>query len=128
MPENNETMLDRYTPAKFNDTRCFRGDLNASEHTVCPVKMDVQYLDAEGYNTFPSTVTLMKDEYWKFTNETLKELKEFIGNVTSFTLTYFIKVDYPETQTLSTSCFDWTIQQKFDYTNRGIIRLTLHLQ
>jgi len=103
-------MLDRYTPAAFNDSRCFRGNLDPNKHTTCPVKMEVQYLEPQGYNYYPSTVQLWHDEYWKFTNETLNELKYFIGNVTSFTLTYFIKVDYPEIETLSTSCFDWTIQ------------------
>jgi hypothetical protein len=69
-------MLDRYTPAPFDDSRCYKGDLY--NQTVCPVRMDVQYLDGEGYDKYPSTVLLMKDEYWLFTNETLKELKQFI--------------------------------------------------
>ena len=43
-------------------------------------------------------------------------------------MTYFVRVNYPDTDTLSTSCFDWTIQQIFDYTNRGIIKLTLNLE
>jgi len=71
--------------------------------------MDVYYLDASSKNDNNLTILLMQDNYWKFTNETLKELKEFIQSVTMFTLTYYVKVDYPDTDSLQTSCFDWTI-------------------
>lgn len=107
LPENDEKMLDVYTPAFSNDTRCFTEE--PPEDGICPVRLDAQYLDQEGYKNYNSTILLSKDEYWLFTNETLPELKSFIQNVTMFTMTYFVRVNYPDTDSLSASCFDWTI-------------------
>lgn len=128
LPENDEQMLDRYSPASVNDTRCFADDDDRKNETACPVRIDITYLDSVEQGDLPLTVTMKKDDYWIFTNETIPEVKKFMQKVVSFTITYFVKVDYPDTDTLSTSCFDWTIVQKYDYTNRGIIRLTLHLE
>ncbi len=100
LPENDEKMLDVYTPAPFNDTRCYNKTEDESDHTICPVRLDAQFLDQQGYELYNSTILLSKDKYWYFTNETLPELKSFIQNVTMFTLTYFVRVTYPDTDTL----------------------------
>lgn len=78
LPENDEKMLDVYTPASFNDPRCYNKTVDPSNHTICPVRLDAQFLDQEGYKLYNSTVLLTKDDYWIFTNETLPELKDFI--------------------------------------------------
>lgn len=122
-------MLDRYTPVNIDDPKCFLvNGYKPINQTMCPVRMDAQFMDGDGYNQYNSTLYLTYGDYWIFDNKNLTELKTFIQSVTSFTLTYNVKVDYPDTSTLTTSCFDWNIVQKFDYTNRGIIKLTLNLE
>ncbi len=94
----NETMLDRYTPINITDPKCFMVDgYIPVNQTLCPVRMDVQFLDGDGYKEYNSTLYLTYGEYWIFNNDTLTELKTFIQSVTSFTLTYNVKVDYPDT-------------------------------
>ena len=49
----NETMLDRYTPINIDDPKCFmvNGSRPANQ-TMCPVRMDVQFLDGDGYKKY----------------------------------------------------------------------------
>jgi|LauGreDrversion4_2_1035121.scaffolds.fasta_scaffold113617_1 hypothetical protein len=39
-----------------------------------------------------------------------------------------MRVDYSDYVDFEDSCFDWKVQQIFDYTNRNLIKMTLNLQ
>ena len=41
LPENNEAMLDRYSPLAWADPRCFKHGYEKVEATTCPPRMDV---------------------------------------------------------------------------------------
>lgn len=77
---------------------------------------------------YPPVDTLTSDYFGIFSNENSTDgsLKEFIQSVTAFSLTYNIKVDYDAFMNFEDSCFDWTIKQNFDFTNRNLIKMTLN--
>ena len=52
---------------------------------------------------------------WIFNVSRIDELKEFVTKLVSFSLTYQVQVNYPQIDSKANSCFNWTIQQKFDY-------------
>jgi hypothetical protein len=39
-----------------------------------------------------------------------------------------MRVDYSDYLDFEDSCFDWKVQQIFDYSNRNLIKMTLNLQ
>jgi hypothetical protein len=45
---------------------------------MCPVRMDAQFMDGDGYNQYNSTLYLTYGDYWIFDNKNLTELKTFI--------------------------------------------------
>ncbi len=49
------------------------------------------------------------DDFWIFNETRVDELKDFIYNVISFSLTYNVRVTYPHIDSKANSCFDWTI-------------------
>ena len=73
------------------------------------------------------TRSISLDDMWIFNASRIDELKEFVTKLISFSLTYKVQVDYPHIDSKVNSCFNWTIQQKFDYSSRGIIKQTLNL-
>jgi len=62
------------------------------------------------------------DDMWIFNASRIDELKEFVTKLVSFSLTYRVQVKYPHIDSKANSCFNWTIEQKLDYSKRGIIR------
>lgn len=123
-----ESMLDEYVPMNYSNPNCFQfNQTKLSRPDICPVQLDIQYLKEAHTNATNLSRSISIDDFWIFNATRIDELKEFIGKVVSFHLTYNVQVTYPHIDSKVNSCFDWTIQQKFDYQNRGIIKQTLNL-
>lgn len=123
-------MLDIYLPMHDSDRNCFLNGTAPSgdDKTPCPVKLEVSYIN--NTEEFPLSDILRPDDLRYFSDDALKNftMQKFIQSVTSFSLTYYVRVDYSSFQDFETSCFDWTIKQMYDYTNRNLVKVTLNLQ
>ena len=122
-------MLDNYTPRAVTDPKCFlNGRKPEPDETICPVTMEVALIHPNA--PFLSIDDLTMDDLSYFSQESLDNgtLKQFIQNVTSFTLSYNVRVDYTAYQDFEASCFDWNIKQIYDYTDRNLIKMTLNTQ
>jgi hypothetical protein len=61
---------------------------------------------------YPLVDTLTDNYFGLFSNESRDngDLKKFIQSITSFSLTFHIRVDYIAYANFEDSCFDWTIK------------------
>jgi len=81
-----EDMLDHYTPMNIHDPNCFTDDSISPEETICPVKVEASYINSkQPYNL---TYLLTNESMWFFDSDRVKELKDFMHSVTTFSLTY----------------------------------------
>lgn len=121
-------MLDNYIPRKIGDEFCNIKNHTNETDTLCPIVLETTLINAS--YSYPLVDTLTNDYFGLFSNESRDNgtLKNFIQSVTAFSLTYNIKVDYEAYVDFEDSCFDWTIKQVFDYTNRNVIKMTMNLQ
>jgi hypothetical protein len=82
--------------------------------------LEVAYIKPQ--DKFPLSDFLTTDDLKYFDPANSSYTKEFMQVVSSFAITYYVRVDYPSVQDFESSCFDWTIKQEFDFSNRNIIK------
>jgi hypothetical protein len=65
-----------------------------------------------------------------FSEESLQNstLQRFVQQVTTFTLSYYVRVDYSAYMDFEASCFDFEIKQIYDYTDRNLLKKSLNLE
>lgn len=123
-----DDMLDNYIPRGISDPSCNLKTHTNENDTYCPVVLETTLMKPK--KSYPLVDTLTSDYFGLFSNESRDDgsLKDYIQSISAFSLTYNVKVDYDARSDFEDSCFDWTIKQIFDFTNRNLIKMTIKLQ
>jgi hypothetical protein len=103
-------MLDNYIPRPIDDPQCNLKNYTTEKDAYCPVVLETTLLNAK--YKYPLVDAVTQDHFGIFSNDSRDDgsLKQFLNSVTSFSLTYNIRVDYNAYVNFEDSCFDWTIK------------------
>jgi hypothetical protein len=57
-----------------------------------------------------------------------ESLKEILSSSSTWNLIFKVTIDLPSYARPESACFEWTIYQKYDFIERGQVKVTLDIQ
>lgn len=95
----------------------------SSDGTVKPISMVVRQVNTDN----PSSVYYLNEGDLGPLAASNEEIKRWLRTVWYFTLGFSFQVQYPTHIDVSDECYEWEFLQKYDFTDRGLILVTLSI-